>query len=264
MTRLSDLFRTIGRPVLIGFTVAGDPDYESGIGIAKTIIGAGADILELGVPFTDPVADGPVIQKAHGRALSGGATTDRLFSTVREIRKSSDVPIVLLVYYNIIYRRGVGEFCREAAAAGIDGILAVDLPPEESEEMERHLGQHCIDRISIVTPGTSDERMKMIAGHTSGFLYLTTLLGVTGARERLAKESRELVRRAGKHSDLPLCVGFGISRPEHVREIVSTGAQGVIVGSAIVSRIEGHLDNVAAMNEDIREYVKTLRDAIGN
>lgn len=260
MSRLAGAFAN--GPVLVGFTVAGDPDFATSVAIAGTLVGAGVGVLELGVPFTDPVADGPVIQRAHNRALAAGATTDRLFDEVREIRMVSDIPIVLLVYYNIVFRRGVDAFCRSAAEAGVDGILVVDLPPEEAGDMEDSCRKHGIDEVFIVTPGTGDDRIRMISAHAGGFLYLTALLGVTGARETLSAGAAGLVARTRKNSALPLAVGFGISLPEHAMEIVAAGADGAIVGSAIVARIEENLADIPGMHENIRKYVETLRDAV--
>ena len=216
MGRISEVFKKKKTPAFIGFTVAGDPDKETSIRIAKTLIDNGTDILELGVPFSDPVADGLTIQRADDRALAAGTTPDTIFAIVREIRAHSLVPIVFLTYYNTIYRRGIDTFYCEAHKAGVDGILVADMPVEESAEVVAIAAKYGIDPIFLITQTTSYERMDRIVNQAKGYLYLVSVLGVTGARKTVAPEALALFHRVRKHTDIPLALGFGISTPEHL------------------------------------------------
>ncbi|HUK92967.1 MAG TPA: tryptophan synthase subunit alpha, partial [Methanomicrobiales archaeon] len=209
MTRIGEIFRALDRPAFIAYLVAGHPDQNGFLAAAQAVIGAGADILEIGMPFSDPVADGPTIQRAHARALEGGITVDRLFDSVRKIRSSSAIPLLLMVYCNTVYRRGVDRFYREAKDAGADGVLIVDMPPEEGERAVRAARENGLDQIFLVAPTTGDRRLGLILESAGGFLYLASLLGVTGARERLSDEAARLIRRVRPNTRLPLAVGFG-------------------------------------------------------
>jgi tryptophan synthase alpha chain len=262
MSRIRKTFDSRESLVFIPFLVAGDPDRQTSIALAKELIRAGADILEIGMPFSDPVADGPVIQKADERALKGGMNPDHLFGMVQELRRSSDIPIVLLTYYNVVFRRGVARFYHEAHEAGIDGILIVDLPPEEADEVVSAAGDQGIDQVFIVSGTTSPERLKMIASITGGFLYVVSTPGVTGARNELDPGVFDLVRGVGQQTNVPLAVGFGISRSEHIRPLADSGADGIIVGSAIVEIIERHVDNREAMKSEVFSYVSGMRQVI--
>jgi len=261
MTRIDRVFTKKGAAAFIGFTVAGDPDKDTSVRIAKALIDAGTDILELGVPFSDPMADGPTIQKADERAIAAGTTPDTIFAIVRELRSYSDVPIVFLVYYNMVYRRGVERFYREAHEAGVDGILIADMPVEESDEVVDVAARYGIDPIVLVTQTTSDKRMEKIVRRARGYLYLVSVLGVTGARERVSDEALALLARVRKHTKLPLAFGFGISTPEHVKTCAAAGADGVIVGSAIVSIVERNLRNPDVMEREIKKYVSRMKAA---
>ncbi len=261
MGRIESVFAQKGKTAFIGFTVAGDPDKETSVRIAKALIDGGADILEFGVPFSDPVADGPTIQRADDRALAAGTTPDTIFEIVREVRKYSEVPIVFLTYYNTIYRRGIDRFYREAHEAGVDGILVADMPVEESEEVVEIAQKYGIDPIFLITQTTSDERMDTIVRHARGYLYLVSVLGVTGARKTVAPEALALLHRVRTHTDLPLAIGFGISTPDHVKTCQDAGADGVIVGSAIVDIVEKNLGNPVAMENAIRQYVAGMKNA---
>lgn len=259
MSRIAGLFAR-KNPVFIGFTVAGDPGIEASLRVAKTMIDAGVDLLEIAVPYSDPVADGPVIERAHVRALRAGTTPDDVFALVREIREHAPAtPLVLFTYYNIIHRRGPERFFAEAAAAGADGVLIVDLPAEESGEVAPYAARYGIDRIALIAPTTSPERQRTILKDASGFVYLISLEGVTGERDRLPPGIAGLVGAVREKTDLPLAVGFGVSRPEHVRIVAAAGANGVIVGSALVRLIEEHLDDGAAMHEALATAIMTLR-----
>jgi tryptophan synthase alpha chain len=250
------------KPAFIGFTVAGDPDKTTSIRIARALIAGGTDILELGVPFSDPVADGPTIQKADERALAAGTTPDTVFEIVREIRKESNVPIVFLTYYNIVHRRGIEQFYREAHDAGVDGILIADMPIEESEEVCTVAARYDIDPIFLITQTTSDERIKKIAKKAYGYLYLVAVLGVTGVREQVSDGAIDLLDRVRKHTNLPLALGFGISTPAHARTCTRAGADGVIVGSAIVEIVEKNLGKPDTMEQDLKVFISLMKKAL--
>ncbi len=255
MTRIAE---ACAGPAFIAFTVAGDPDPGMSVRIARTLIDAGADILELGVPFSDPPGDGPTIQKADERALNAGTTTDTVFSIVREIRAFSDIPIVLLTYFNPVYRRGPDRFYREAHEAGVDGILIADLPVEEADEVVDLSRRYGIDQIFLVSRDTSPKRLKVIARHAGGFLYLVSVHGVTGARPEIPEELPAFIHRVREQTALPLAVGFGISTPDHVSAVCRAGANGAIVGSAIVEIIERNLSREPEMMAGLHAYTSSL------
>jgi tryptophan synthase alpha chain len=261
MGGIEKAFATMKKPVFIGFIVAGDPDKGTCIRIARALIAGGTDILELGVPFSDPVADGPTIQKADERALAAGTTPDTVFDIVREIRKESDVPIVFLTYYNIVHHRGIERFYRDAHDAGVDGILIADMPVEESEEICAVASRYRIDPIFLVALTTSDNRMKKIIAKARGYLYLIAAFGVTGVRDQISEDAIDLLHRARRHTALPLALGFGISTPAHARICASAGADGIIVGSAIVEIVERNLQDTDVMERELREYVSAMKEA---
>ena len=264
MGRIAGVFTNRSSPALIGFTVAGDPDLTTSMRIARTLIHAGTDILELGVPFSDPVADGPTIQRAGDRALAAGTTPDTVFAIVRDVREHSDVPIVLLTYFNTVFRRGIERFYRDARAAGVDGILIADMPVEESGEVLEAAEKNAIDQILLVAQTTSDERLRTIAENAGGFLYLVSVLGVTGARAGVPQAAFDLVRRVKAVTDLPVALGFGISTPEQVESCAAHGADGVIVGSAIVDIIERTIRNPDAMEDELAGFIARLKRAAGS
>jgi tryptophan synthase alpha chain len=261
MGRIESVFTKKGKTAFIGFAVAGDPDTETSVGIAKALIDGGTDILEFGVPFSDPVADGPTIQRADDRALAAGTTPDTIFAIVREVRAYSEVPIVFLTYYNTIYRRGIDRFYREAHEAGVDGILVADMPVEESDEVVAVAQKYGIDPVFLVTQTTTGERMDTIVSRARGYLYLVSVLGVTGVRRTVSPEALELLARVRIHTNLPLALGFGISTPEHAAICRKAGADGVIVGSAIVDIVEKNLGNPAVMEKNLRVYVAEMKKA---
>jgi tryptophan synthase alpha chain len=262
MRRIDAVFANRQRPAFIGFTVAGDPDKDTCVRAAMALIEGGTDILELGVPFSDPVADGPTIQKADERSLAAGTTVDTIFAIVREIRKRSGVPIVFLVYYNMVYHRGIDRFYREAHEAGVDGILIADMPVEESEEVYKASLRHYIDPIFLITQTTSDERIKKIAAKSRGYLYLVAVLGVTGVRDSVSSGALDLLKRVRKQTDVPLALGFGISTPDHAKTCAAAGADGVIVGSAIVDIIGKNLGKPDTMERDLKAYVEGMKKAL--
>ena len=262
MGRIEGVFTRAKSPVFIGFTVAGDPDKSTCVRIARALIAGGTDILELGVPFSDPVADGPTIQKADERALLAGTTPSTVFEIVREIRKDSEVPIVFLTYFNIVYRRGIETFYHDAHDAGVDGILVADMPVEESEEVCNVASRYDIAPIFLISQTTSDKRIKRIAAKGRGYLYLVAVLGVTGVRDQVSGGAIELLNRVRRHTSLPLAIGFGISTPAQAQTCIRAGTDGVIVGSAIVEIIEKTLKDPDVMEHELKEYVHAMKKAM--
>ena len=262
MGRIDAVFSHLKKAAFIGFTVAGDPDKETCIRAALALIEGGTDILELGVPFSDPVADGPTIQKADERALAAGTTVDTVFAIVRELRKKTDIPIVFLVYYNMVYHRGVDRFYREAHEAGVDGILIADMPVEESDDVYKTALRYGIDPIFLVTQTTSDERIKKIAARAHGYLYLVAVLGVTGVRDTVSSGAIDLLQRVRKQTPVPLALGFGISTPDQVKTCAEAGADGVIVGSAIVNIVGKNRNNPDKMARDLKAYAEQMKKVL--
>lgn len=246
---------------LVAFIVIGDPDFETSLEITKNIVDAGADILELGIPFSDPIADGRTIQAADIRALSNGITTDKVFEFVKEVRKYTGIPIGLLSYYNLIYQRGAKEFYTDSGKAGVNGILIADMPIEEFGAVSAHAENSRIGTIFMVSPLTGNGRIKQIAKNATGFIYVVSRLGVTGAKSDLHESTLSLIRRVRQFTGKPLCIGFGISKPSHVRDVIKAGADGAIVGSAIVDLIEKNIGDKEKMLNDIHNYVKGMKDS---
>jgi tryptophan synthase alpha chain len=249
--------RREGRPGLVTYTTAGDPDLPRSAEILKALDRAGADVLEVGVPFSDPLADGPVIQRATERALAAGGSLSASLLLVERVRADISAPIVIFSYANPLLRMGIGTFARRAAAAGVDGVLALDLPIEEAAEFREVLASEGLDTIFLLSPTTTDARIRKAAELGRGFLYGISRLGVTGARDQVAAGARELVRRIRKLTDLPIALGFGISRPEHVAE-VGAYADAAVVGSALVSLIAGTADSLRFI-EGVEDYVRSLK-----
>jgi len=229
--------RQQGRSAFVGYLCAGDPDYATSLEAAKALLEGGTDIIELGMPFSDPVADGPVNQAAAKRALDSGMTVDRTFELVRELRQTSDAPIILYTYYNLVFRRGHVRFAKDATEAGVDGVLVLDCPPEEAQEWVAASQAEKLANIFIVAPTTPEERLPVIIENASGFVYYVSRLGVTGERDTLADGMEEAITLIKKHTDLPVVVGFGVSRHEHVKAIGEV-ADGVVVGSSLVKLVE--------------------------
>jgi len=248
-----------GRPGLVTYVTAGDPDLARSAEILKALDRAGADVLEVGVPFSDPLADGPVIQRATERALAAGGSLRASLSLVRKVRQDVAAPIVLFSYANPMMRMGVEPFAREAASAGVQGVLALDLPIEEAEDFDRVLAAAGLDTIFLLSPTTTEERIRKAARLGRGFLYGISRLGVTGARDRVADGAEALVRRIRSQTSLPIALGFGISRPEHVAE-VGTYADAAVVGSALVSLIADAASSPDLVRR-VEEYIRSLRSA---
>ena len=262
MSRLANTFarlRAEGRPGLVTYTTAGDPDLARSGDILRALARAGADVLEVGVPFSDPLADGPVIQRATERALAAGGSMRASLDLIEQVRKDIDTPIVVFSYANPIVRMGLDAFAERATKAGVDGVLALDLPVEEADEFRAALDKVGIDTIFLLSPTTTDERIRKAGELGRGFLYGISRLGVTGARDTVATGAEDMVKRIRSLTDLPLALGFGIARPEHVAE-VGAYADAAVVGSALVALIaeaSGTPDLVAR----VEEYVRSLRAA---
>jgi tryptophan synthase alpha chain len=260
MSRLAETFRRLreeDRPGLVTYITAGDPDLPRSGEILKALDRAGADVLEVGVPFSDPLADGPVIQRATERALLAGTTLTGVLDLVARLRAEIAAPIVIFSYANPILRMGAERFADEARQAGVDGVLVLDLPIEEAAEFRTLLATRGIDMIFLLSPTTTDERIKTAATLGRGFLYAISRLGVTGARDTVATSARAVVERVRAATDMPVAVGFGISSPEHVRE-VGQWADAAVVGSALVNVIAetGKAPDMAAK---VEEYVRWLK-----
>ncbi|HID96540.1 MAG TPA: tryptophan synthase subunit alpha [Candidatus Latescibacteria bacterium] len=265
MSRISDAFqrlRSENRRAFIPYITAGDPDLRLTRELVFEMEMAGAKIIELGIPFSDPLADGPTIQEASQKALRAGTTLEKILSTVEEIRRASDVPIALMTYYNPIFRVGISNFLQQAVDAGVDGIIVPDLPPEEGEELRRTAERIGIDTIFLLAPTSTAERIRLVAEASTGFIYCVSVTGVTGAREKLSGQVRELVARVRRHTNKPLGVGFGISTPDQAAE-VARWADGVIVGSAIIKVIRKY-EGTPELVPRVGEFVKSLVAAMGN
>ena len=240
MSRLADTFARLkqeGRAAFIPFISGGDPDMETSLAILEALPRCGADIIELGMPFSDPMADGPSVQASSTRALKAGATLPKVIELVRKFRKKdSKTPIVLMGYFNPIHAYGAARFAKDAAAAGVDGIICVDLPPEEDEVLKLPAAGQGIDLVRLVTPTSDDVRLKTVVGGASGFLYYVSIAGVTGTKSFSGDDVAAALARVRAASPLPVCVGFGIRTPAQAAQIAAM-ADGVVVGSAIVGRI---------------------------
>jgi tryptophan synthase alpha chain len=261
-TRISKRFaelRAAGELGIVAYITAGDPSLDATHQFVLGLAEAGADVIELGVPFSDPLADGPTIQRASERALKSGTTLTGVLELVRRIRQSSQVPLVLFSYYNPILQMGLEKFASAASEAGADGVLATDLTPEESDDYLRILHAHHLDTIFLAAPTSSDERLKIISAVSSGFLYLISRTGVTGAKDSLPDDLPALLRLARQFTRLPIAVGFGISLPGHV-SVLGGLADAAVVGSAFVSEIE-HASTPDAAAVGLRERVQKLKEA---
>jgi len=258
MTRIDDTFARLkaeGKKAFVAYIMAGDPDHETSLEIVKGLPGAGVDIIELGMPFTDPMADGPTIQLAGQRALDQGETLDLTLDIARALRaEDQTTPIVMMGYYNPIYSRGVEQFLKDALEAGIDGLIVVDLPPEEDEELCIPAQAAGLNFIRLATPTTDDKRLPTVLQNTSGFVYYVSITGITGAAEAQAGDVAPEVARIKAATDLPVIVGFGIKTPEAAEGIASV-ADGCVVGSAIVSEIAA-----GKPVAEVLRFVKTLAD----
>ena len=260
--RRFEALEAAGRGGLVTFITAGDPDYETSRKIVFGLPEAGADLIELGMPFSDPMADGPSIQAASLRALATGMKLARVLELVREFRaRDDDTPIVLMGYYNPIYSYGVDKFLAEARDSGVDGLIIVDLPPEEDEELCLPALSAGLNFIRLATPTTDDQRLPAVLSNTSGFVYYVSVMGITGTKSAAADAVKAAVERLHRHTDLPVGVGFGIKTPENVRAVASV-ANAAVVGSAIVDRVVAGLDDdgrpTAGLAAGVLDYVREL------
>ncbi len=264
-TRIDSRFAALkadGRAALVTFTMAGDPDYDTSLAIAKALPKAGADVIELGMPFTDPMADGPAIQAAGVRALKGGQRMTKTLKLVREFRKGDDAtPIVLMGYYNPIYIYGVEKFLADAKSAGVDGLIVVDLPPEEDDELCLPTLKTGLNFIRLATPTTDDQRLPAVLSNTSGFVYYVSITGITGAAAPDTAKVSAAVARIKRHTKLPVAVGFGVKTAAQARAIAS-GADGVVVGSALVDALRQSLDKSGKVGAGTMKAVTSLVSAL--
>jgi tryptophan synthase alpha chain len=264
MNRIVEKFAALKRDRKKGFIVyigAGDPNLEATRQLALAFDQAGVDVLELGVPFSDPLADGLVNQLAAQRGLESGATPPKVLETVAAIRRQSQMPIVLYIYFNLIHKAGMGKFIADAAKAGVDGLLVLDLPPEESDNYETLMKQAGLCHIYLVAPTTPEDRMKLIVKRGSGFIYYISREGVTGMQTSVASNLASQVAKIRAHTPLPIAIGFGVSNPEQAN-LVASEADAVIVGSAIVNQIAEHGRSAEGL-APVVEFVKSIANALG-
>jgi tryptophan synthase alpha chain len=269
-TRIDRRFAALkheGRAALVTFLMSGDPDYETSLAITKALPAAGADVIELGMPFTDPMADGPAIQAAGLRALKAGQTLKKTLALVGAFREAEhDTPIVLMGYYNPIYIYGVERFLADASTAGVDGLIVVDLPPEEDDELCLPALRAGLNFVRLATPTTDDRRLPAVLANTSGFVYYVSITGITGTAKPDPQITREAVARIKRHTKLPVAVGFGVRTAEQAAAIAS-GADGVVVGSALVTALKESLDanggatarTVKAVTDLVAELARGVR-----
>lgn len=255
MNRIGGVFKN--KKAFIPFITAGDPDLETTEKLVLAMAEAGADLIELGIPFSDPVAEGPVIQQADERALAGGTTTDRIFETVRNIRAKTDVPLAFMTYINPVFVYGADRFMKNCRDTGIDAVIIPDLPFEEKGEIKEYCNKYGVTLISLIAP-TSDARIGMIAREAEGFVYVVSSLGVTGVRSEIVTDIGEMIALVKSVKDIPCAVGFGISTPEQAKKIAGI-ADGVIVGSAIVKIVAQYGEKAV---EPVSDYVRQMKRAI--
>lgn len=241
----------------IPFITCGDPDIETTIKVVRSAVENGADLIELGIPFSDPTAEGPVIQGANIRALAGGVTTDKIFDMVAELRKDIKIPMVFMTYANVVFSYGVERFMKKCSDTGMDGIIIPDMPFEEKEEFAECARQYGVDMISLIAP-TSENRIAMIAKEAEGFIYVVSSLGVTGTRSEITTNIGDIVSVIRENTDIPCAVGFGISTPEQAKKMAGL-SDGAIVGSAIIKIIEKYGKDSPSY---VGEYVKSMKDAV--
>lgn len=241
----------------IPFITCGDPDIETTIKVVRSAVENGADLIELGIPFSDPTAEGPVIQGANIRALAGGVTTDKIFDMVKELRRDVKIPLVFMTYANVVFSYGVERFMKKCSDTGMDGIIIPDMPFEEKEEFAECARQYGVDMISLIAP-TSENRIAMIAKEAEGFIYVVSSLGVTGTRSEITTNIGDIVSVIRENTDVPCAVGFGISTPEQAEKMAGL-SDGAIVGSAIIKIIEKYGKDSPSY---VGEYIKSMKDAI--
>jgi len=264
ITARFEKLKEANRAAFIPFIMAGDPDYDTSLDLMKQLPAAGADLIELGICFTDPMADGPAIQAAGLRALEAGQTLKKTLQMVREFRKDDDeTPIILMGYYNPVYSMGVDTFLAEAKEAGVDGLIVVDLPPEEDEELCIPAGKAGMDFIRLATPTTDDDRLPSVVKNTSGFVYYVSVAGITGGATGANKAVSSAVSRLKAASGLPVAVGFGVKTPERAAEIAKT-ADAVVVGSALIEALAGALEKDQNNRDNVTSAVTSLAKSLAD
>ena len=255
MSKISDAFKN-GK-AFIGFVTAGDPDLETSEKIMVKMAQAGCDLIEIGIPFSDPIAEGPVIQEANIRSLSQGTTTDKVFELTERVSKQVNIPLVYMTYLNVLFKYGYDRFLERAKSSGISGVIIPDMPFEEKEELQSVANNYGIDVISLIAP-TSENRIKMIAAQAKGFIYEVSSLGVTGVRSEIKTDLSAIVNVVRQNTDIPCAIGFGISTPEQAKNMAAI-SDGAIVGSAIIKLLEQYGREAP---EHIGAYVKSMKDAL--
>ena len=255
--------RGLREGALVAYLTGGDPDPKTFLANSTALIEGGADIVEIGIPFSDPIADGPVIQASSMRALSNGTTPLVVLNMIRELSTQFPVPFVVLSYYNPILAMGLDRFLQKARESGVDGIVVPDLPVEESEEFRNISLKHNVDNIYLAAPNTSRTRLRTVLDKSKGFLYLVSIYGVTGPRDSLSPQALEAVRAVKflARGKIPVSAGFGISQPEHVSAVIQSGADGAIVGSALVRIVGNHLDDPSQAETQLKKTVQSLKEA---
>ena len=264
MTRIGRMFEGLkrdGRKGLIAYLTAGDPEPDRTPALAEAVERGGADLIELGVPFSDPIADGPVIQRAGERALKAGTSLKTVLSIAAQIRERSETPLLLFTYLNPVIRYGLERLARDAAAAGVDGCLLTDASVEEASDYAAAMHRHGLDTVFLAAPTSTERRLKLVAQYSTGFIYLVSRTGVTGERDALSDAVAPLIRAVRAVTDLPLAVGFGISKPEHVAEL-GRQVEAVVVGSALVRLIERNADNTS-LEIQLESFVRELKRGLG-
>jgi tryptophan synthase alpha chain len=246
---------------LIAYVMAGDPSPKHTVKIVDALIAGGADIVELGIPFSDPIADGPTLQRAAVRALEAGTTPRKVFDVARAIKRAHDVPVVVMTYYNIVHQMGVEAFCSAAEQSGVNGVIAPDLPVEEAALYKEAATRYGLDTIFLAAPSTSEARLEKLLNASSGFLYLVSANGVTGARETVQDESIAFIKRTASviRGRAPLAVGFGLSLPSHVWQVIDNGANAAVVGSRFAQIVEQNLDDSDKMLKMLRQCAHVLK-----
>ena len=256
MSRIASVFSRANHTALIPYITVGYPNTATTLKVVSLLAGSGCDIIELGIPFSDPLADGATIQQASYEALRQGVTPHLCLEVVKELRQQVEIPLVFMTYYNPVLKFGLEQFCTECAEVGIDGLIIPDLPPEEGQELEKSTGGHGLDLIYLLSPASTEERVRLVAGKASGFIYLVSLTGVTGARDELPQELEGFVARVRASTEKPLCVGFGVSTPEQAQRIAKV-ADGVIVGSRIIQLIKEDTSL-----KSLHLFIKGIRDVL--
>jgi len=262
MNRYQEVFDKLDRAALIPFFVLGDPDAQTSLAIIKSAIDAGADILELGIPFSDPIADGPTIQKADVRALQAGMTPHKALDLIGQVTAYKPLPIGLLVYYNLILQYGLEAFFRDFKKAGGTSVLVADLSIDDADEIAPIARAAGLETVFMATPNCPDERLERIVKQTTGFVYTVSVLGTTGQRQNVSELVGPLIKRLKRLTSIPICVGFGVSSSDHARQIADAGADGVIIGSRIVKIIEDNLGNTDKICAEVKAFLTETLNAL--